>query len=217
MRRLRDSRLIKIAGIAIAEVLGILVILSLLKSVAGRPDVSYYESQGYIKAYSQSCVLTVTNDRKIRLAATVYVKPKGTGELQIDPNTGKVFLGYGFREHMVILIPEVDYEVTQDGGRSWKVFWQFENIENERHWCKSFDSLDADNFWLWTSSWIAITHDGGETWIVQDGRKEWNINTDNAINQVSFDTPEAGQIIFVDPDLALITDDGGETWRVDTH
>jgi hypothetical protein len=228
MRRLKRGRLIKIAGVL---VIFACVIVGVLAYLPFTPLFSYYsiyrtlsnlDSRGYIKGHPEYCEHIVTDDRSIRLAYTPYAKPEKVNGHQIDPNNWENEpLAFDFMSFQIIVIPLVDYEVTQDGGKSWRGFWQYENGGNFYPQCNSFSSLDTNNFWVWTRSRIAITHDGGDSWIIQDGYKEWNTDGNMVIQKVVFDTPENGQIVFVNwpdtPDPTLLTNDGGKTWHPDPN
>jgi hypothetical protein len=121
----------------------------------------------------------------------------------------------------VIVVPYIDYDFSNDAGTTWKQFWRYENEINEYPWCNAFGSLDASNFWMWTRSGIAITHDAGASWIVGDEYKKWVKNQDVVINHIQFDTPNDGQLVFTNrpnqPDPALLTQDGGKTWHIDPN
>ena len=215
MRRLKRGRLVKIAGVLVVGTLVILVIAYLFSPVD--------PLAGYVKGHPEYCEHFVTDNRSVRLAFTPYAKGKKTlHDEPVDPNNWKDDpFSHDFMPFHIIEIPLVDYEVTQDGGQSWTRFWRYENQINEWAWCDAWGSLNADNFWVWARSQIAVTHDGGDNWIVQDGRKEWNTGGNMTIEKVIFDTPVSGQIIFVNwpnlPDPTLLSDDGGKTWHPDPN
>ncbi|MBZ0288401.1 MAG: hypothetical protein K8I30_12360, partial [Anaerolineae bacterium] len=170
MRRLKRSRLIKIVGVVVVIAFVVVgVVLYLFSSFNSSYILDFVTSQGYVKGHIEYCEHSVTDSRRIRLVFTPYAKPAAEDRQQIDPNNWQDEPGaWDMMPMMEIVIPDIDYEVSFDAGQSWKKFWHYPNQGNEYPWCDSFSSLDADNFWVWARSQIAITHDGGNNWIVQD-------------------------------------------------
>jgi hypothetical protein len=214
MRRLKQGRLMKIVGALIVGFFGIVIVLAVL----GSHFEIIYPLAGYIKGHPEYCTYTLNDNRKVRLVFTPYAKREQGNGHPIDPNNWENEpFSHDFLAFQTIVIPAYDYEITHDGGISWNNFWRYENLSNEYPECDSFGSLDADNFWVWTRSEIAITHDGGATWIFRDGRKDWNLGDSIVIQQVSFDSPENGQITLLRSKPTLLTTDGGRTWYPDPN
>jgi hypothetical protein len=211
MRRFNRGRLIKIVGLVGVLILIVVVLIPVLLLSSYSLFWAYTLTvNGYIKGHSEYCEHKLNDDRYIRLAFTPYATSKPINGHQLNPNDWQDEpLAKDIMPMLEIIIPLVDYEVTQDGGATWSRFWQHENVGNYYPSCGLFDSLNADNFWVWMRSQIAITHDGGETWLIQDGYP--------TIQAVQFDTPQNGQIIFLQPDQTLLTDDGGKTWHPDPN
>lgn len=212
VRRVRRGRLIKIAGVVfLVTLLGIYFIIPF------PADVSLF-LKSYVKGHPEYCEHSVNGTTQIRLAFTPYAKPEKVNGHQIDPNNWRHEpLSHDFLAFHVIVVPYVDYEITQDGGATWKHFWRYRNEINELAWCEAHDSLDENHFWVWTRSHLAITHDGGENWLIQDGGKAWNVGEYPVVRQVTFDTPDRGEIILLYPDTTLRTTDGGRMWQPDPN
>jgi hypothetical protein len=178
----------------------------------------YITSQGYIKGHTEYCEHSVNDATRIRLAFTSYAEPAEENGHQIDPNNWRNDpLAYDYMNHYSIIIPHVDYEISLDGGNSWNVFWRYSNQPNDYPWCDALGLLDEDNFWVWTGSWIAVTHDGGDNWLIHNGRESWNTIEYMNIMKVNFDTPDTGRIVFYrwrdNLSPTLLTTDGGKTWH----
>lgn len=179
-----------------------------------------YTLTGGIKGHPEYCDHFFTPDTGIRLAITPYAFPERNGGHKLDPNNWqKEQLAYDFLSFQVIVVPFVDYEITHDGGTTWNHFWRYYNHINEYPWCSAFDSLDEANFWMWSRTEIAITHDAGASWILGDDYKRWAKNPNPYIDYIKFDTPDSGQLVFLNgankTDPTLLTQDGGKTWYID--
>lgn len=227
MRRFNRGRFIKMAGATLIIMLVVAgVVVYFFSPVDFSPANSnlmlvYVTKRGHIKGHTEYCEHSINDDKRIRLTFTPYAEPKGANDHQIDPNNWRDEpLAHHFLTNDVIVVPQIDYEVTQDGGATWKGFWQYANLDNNYPSCDAFGSLDIDNFWVWAGSSIAVTHDGGDTWLVHNGRLEWNGIDDMNIKMVNFDTPNTGRVVFVINaasqykfNITLFTTDGGRTWR----
>jgi hypothetical protein len=183
--------------------LGLVIINGYLPSFLGRSSEMQY------------CEHQVSGNIRVRLAFTYY-----SNDPDVDPNTWQNDrMAFDYMAFQTIVIPSIDYEVTRDSGATWQRFWHLENSRNDSPWCHAFSFLDLDNFWLWTRSSIAVTHDGGQTWIVQNGYEEWNTSGNMTIDSVEFTTKTEGQIVFVNwPDVfdpTLLTLNGGKIWSPD--
>ncbi|MEO8609271.1 MAG: hypothetical protein ABI690_15375 [Chloroflexota bacterium] len=170
MRRLKRGRLLKLIAVLAAL---ILIALVVLRALWLSPYSLYWAytlaRQGYIKGHPEYCEHALTDDRHVRLAYTPYAIPKPVNGHQLDPNDWEdEDLAKDIMPMSAIIIPLVDYEVTQDAGITWNRFWRYENGGNYYPGCSSFDSLNADNFCVWTHSQFAITHDGGKNWLIHD-------------------------------------------------
>ena len=206
---MRRRRFVFAAFLFMATFFCVILILVLQESV--RDAFRHMGRPGHV----EYCEHQVSQEIRVRLAFTPY----STWQ-EIDPNNWKdAPLAFDFMPHFVIVIPTVKYEVTRDGGVTWEQFWHFDNFRNEYPWCDAFDSLDTSTFWFWIRSWIAVTHDSGESWLIQNGHEEWDTGGNMTIDYVEFDTQNQGRIVFFNwqnaPDPTLLTDDGGRTWHPD--
>jgi hypothetical protein len=215
MRRLRRSRLIKIAAALMIFACGIFLLLSALGPVLG-PRL--YLLAGYLEGQPKHCTHNLNDNRRVRLTYTPYARrAQGDGH-QVDPNNWENEpMAHDYTFFLTIIIPAFDYEISQDGGKSWGTFWHYENQLNTYPDCSAFGSMDADNFWFWLRDQVLITHDGGANWIIEDGSQTWNSSDNLFIQTVNFDTPQNGRIVFWQAMPNLITDDGGKTWHPDPN
>jgi hypothetical protein len=175
---------------------------------------------GGIQGHPEYCEHSITPQKRVRLGVTPYAFPQRNGGKTVDPNNWRNEpFAHDFLAFNTIVVPYVDYEISNDGGKTWDRFWRYENQVNEYAWCNAFDTLDESNFWMWTRNSIAITHDAGASWILGDDYKKWAKNRNVIIDYIKFDTPEIGQLVFVyeatRPDPTLLTQDGGKTWHID--
>ena len=196
---------------------GIILILALIGPQVGDIWSDEWRIRTMVASDPMYCEHAITDDLRVRTAATVYAG-KYMGE-QIDPNTWEsrilltdlIFNGY-------IIMPFVDYEITRDGGETWSQFWRYEDgIYTERERCRGFGKLDEANFWIWNSYWLAVTHDGGETWIRRNiGQMEFDVGH-AYIGTLEFYSENIGRITYRRSDMVvnLETRDGGYTWEVE--
>jgi hypothetical protein len=201
VRRFNRGRLIKIVGLLVVVLCSIVTLLAVL----GPHFDIVYPLVGYVKGHPEYCTHQLNTERQIRLAFTPYAKREQVNGHQIDPNNWEhERFAHDFLPHLIIVIPYIDYEITQDSGKSWIGFWRYDNQRNESPYCDAMESLNTDNFWVWTRNEIAITHDGGENWIIQDGSKTWDTEGNLTIQKLIFDTQTEGRIIFGDTHPTLL-------------
>jgi len=175
---------------------------------------------GGIQGHPEYCEHSITPQKRVRLGVTPYAFPQRNSGKAVDPNNWRNEpFAHDFLAFNVIVVPYVDYEMSDDGGKTWKQFWRYQNAINEYAWCDAFDSLDESNFWMWSRTEIAITHDAGATWILGDNYKRWAKNQNPYVDYIKFDTPDSGQLVFLNgankTDPTLLTHDGGKTWQID--
>jgi hypothetical protein len=160
------------------------------------------------------CEHQVSEEIRVRLAYTPY-----STWPEIDPNNWKDEpLSSEFIPYNIIVIPSVKYQVTRDGGVTWEQFWDFDNSDVRYPWCDAFGSLDTNTFWLWRQSWIAVTHNSGDSWLIQNMHEQWNTGGYMRIDSVEFDSQNQGHMVFFtyqNAPTSLLTDDGGRTWHPD--
>jgi hypothetical protein len=213
MSRLRTIRWRKIYSVVIVATIA-LVVVGFVFFLSPNPYL------WGVVGHPEYCEHFVTEARGIRLGITPIASREPVEGRQVDPNNWRGdHFAFDYLAHSIIWIPYVEYEVTQDGGASWERFWRYDNQINEYPWCSAFSSLDSDHFWVWSRNWIAVTHDGGYTWLVHNGNEEWGTRGSHVIDYVEFDTPTRGRIEFLywtnKTGPTLLTDDGGQTWLVD--
>lgn len=214
MRRLKRGRLIKIAAALMIFACGIVLLLAVL----GPHFEIVYWIAGYTKGHPEHCTHNLNDNRRMRLTYVPYASSEMVNGHQIDPNAWENEpLSHDFMAFSTIIIPAFDYEISQDGSKSWNTFWRYENDQNYYPDCYAFGSLDEDNFWFWVRDQLVITHDGGANWIIEDGSQTWNSGENLFIQTVNFDTPQNGHIVFGEATPNLITDNGGKTWHPDPN
>jgi hypothetical protein len=110
---------------------------------------------------------------------------------------------------------------TQDAGNHWRQVMQFCHDDPVDPDCKAIRSLDANNYWVWVGWQLAVTHDGGKTWLVWNPRetwKNWQCCNYGLIKEVSFESTQTGMMALAPiPNRgevsSLYTNDGGKTWK----
>lgn len=186
------------SGLSLILCLGVYIILSIVGTliIPGTPGHTEY------------CTAYISGNVRVRIAYTPYSQ-----DPNIDPNNWEhEHFSHDFLPHRVIIIPSFDYAITFDDGLSWNQFWHVENISNYYPQCENFGSFDAQTFWVWVRNSIAITHDGGKTWVVRSFGEVWE-----SISIIEFETANTGRVTFFEENTHVFsTQDGGETWQPDS-
>lgn len=190
----------RLIGSALILCIGGFVILTMFGShiVPGTP--------GHI----EYCTLYISGNVRVQIAYTPYSR-----DPNLDPNNWEHEpLSHDSLAFYVIIIPSFDYEITFDGGLTWDQFWHVENQLNYFPECKNIDSFDAQTFWVWVRNSLAITHDGGKTWVVRSFGEAWE-----SISIIEFETANIGRVTFSDSGSGIhvfSTQNGGQTWQSDS-
>lgn len=180
------------------------------------PEFSYHCIYCVV-GYTEYCEYPVTEEQHVRLSYRPILYPQSEGDWDIDPNDWQHELfAHDFIAFGIISIPYYDFEISQDTEQSWCHFWRYPGrypmgIPS----CEDFAKYDDQTFWMWMGNSLAITHNGGETWNIQNIADRWANKSYSFIRQVTFDSAMDGQIwsYHSDTEPALFTHDGGITWQ----
>ena len=225
MRRIFTRRRLAI-GCFFTALISVVVLIVLALIGPSKTHWRYHSlSSNAVAGHPEYCNYFVTDKRIVRLAYIPYLVPERIGR-RIDPNNWRrEQMSAYFMELGIIVIPEFNFEMTRDGGSSYTQFWQFENLDSSFPTCDKFGVLDEVNFWVWAGMSLAVTHDAGATWLVQEVNVETWVEYygDSYITEVEFTTSDRGLLVFQERGKsqdfvpALLTDDGGATWYADPN
>lgn len=147
-----------------------------------------------------------------------YEKPESC-EKYFSPTNGLKIVAYP--EKGWLGNTKLFFLATYDAGNHWNQIMYFRTPDPVKPNFDNLRYLDSNNYWVWISWQLAVTHDAGKTWLIwqpYNTWKNWPCCNYKLIKEVTFESAQKGMMLLDPIDgrgeiSPLYTNDGGKTWK----